>query len=111
MEIRGAERKRNILDFLSGIPMRNSTFLDEFTPTRDTRPVKQLHKDIVVDNSKSVLLQFGQSHPFLKEVEKEKQRVKQLEKEIEREVNQLIVRKKRERSTAEDQRVKKKKLQ
>ena len=111
MEIRGAERKQNISNFLSGIPMKNSTFLDEFTPTRDTRPVKLLHKDIIVDNSKSILLQFGQSHPFLKEVEKEKQRIKQREKDIEREANQLIVRKRRERSTAEDQRVKKKKLQ
>ena len=99
MEIRGTERKQHILNFLSGIPMMSSTFLDGFTPTRDTRPIKQLHKDIIVDNSKSILLKFGQSHPFLKEVEKEKRRIEQREKDIEREANQLIVRKKRERST------------
>ncbi|KAI6652082.1 hypothetical protein LOD99_4627 [Oopsacas minuta] len=109
MEVREAERKKNINEFLSCLHMTSSNFLDDFTPSRDTRPEKQLYKDVLVDNSKSVLLQFGQAHPFLIEVEKEKQRIKQREKEIEREAQLLIVRKKRERSQIEDQNVKKKK--
>ena len=108
---REAERRKNLSDFLSGLPMSNSTFLSNFEPSRETRPEKLLHKDITVDNSKSVLLQFGQAHPFLKEVEKERQRIKQREKEIELEAQRLNNRKKRDRSLGEDKNVKKKKIQ
>ena len=112
MESREAERRKNLSLFLSGLPMCNSSFLNNFVPSRETRPQKVLYKDITVDNSRSVLLQFGQTHPFLKEVEKERQIMKQREREIELEAQRLNNRKRKdkERAHGDDKTVKKKKI-
>ena len=105
-----AEKKKNIADFFAGLPKKDSNFILNYEPSKNPAPLKILYRDIKVDNSKSVPILFGLTHPFLKEVENERQRIKQHEREIEREAQLFNFRKKRERAEeANGKKIKKRK--
>ena len=95
MTDRETERRKNISDFLSDLPMCNSSFLSNFVPSRqglpgERSPGKHFYKDITVDNSRSVELQFEPPDSWKQAVVEELQRMKRREEALELEPNRCL---------------------